>query len=205
VTATWPTGQQVQGQVQVQQQRQQRQQHHGYTSRLCMLVVWHHVEQPCMWSYSLVQAHTWESCFTVAGAVTVWAGQQRPDYMACIPSSCSVLSHPHPLSSCSTPQPHCLFLYPSSSCVTLPLHQAGCGVGRPFFHVTSCDSEVGGGFSTDHGVSQQQQQHTQEGTAGSSSSSSSSSSSGTYSPGTHAACQPLPEAATAATAAWQAL
>eukprot|EP00775_Hariotina_reticulata_P012541 gene12541-12674_t len=32
------------------------------------------------------------------------------------------------------------------------LKQVGCGVGRPFFHVTRCADEVGGGFSTDYGV-----------------------------------------------------
>jgi hypothetical protein len=31
--------------------------------------------------------------------------------------------------------------------------QGGCGVGRPFFHVTRCADSVGGGFSTDYGVS----------------------------------------------------
>jgi hypothetical protein len=30
--------------------------------------------------------------------------------------------------------------------------QGGCGVGRSFFHVTACDQQVGGGFSTDYGV-----------------------------------------------------
>lgn len=30
--------------------------------------------------------------------------------------------------------------------------QGGCGVGRPFFHVTRCADDVGGGFSTDYGV-----------------------------------------------------
>lgn len=54
-------------------------------------------------------------------------------------------------------------------CVCVPLHmcafvlicvpcpyvsmQGGCGVGRPFFHVTRCEDSVGGGFSTDYGVS----------------------------------------------------
>eukprot|EP00878_Enallax_costatus_P008069 GHUV01008439.1.p1 GENE.GHUV01008439.1~~GHUV01008439.1.p1 ORF type:complete len:219 (+),score=30.51 GHUV01008439.1:746-1402(+) len=32
------------------------------------------------------------------------------------------------------------------------LKQGGCGVGRPFFHVTRCADDVGGGFSTDYGV-----------------------------------------------------
>lgn len=32
------------------------------------------------------------------------------------------------------------------------LKQGGCGVGRPFFHVTRCEDSVGGGFSTDYGV-----------------------------------------------------
>jgi hypothetical protein len=32
------------------------------------------------------------------------------------------------------------------------LLQGGCGVGRPFFHVTRCADDVGGGFSTDYGV-----------------------------------------------------
>jgi hypothetical protein len=35
----------------------------------------------------------------------------------------------------------------------LLLLQGGCGVGRPFFHVTRCADDVGGGFSTDYGVS----------------------------------------------------
>jgi hypothetical protein len=30
--------------------------------------------------------------------------------------------------------------------------QGGCGVGRPFFHVTRCANDTGGGFSTDYGV-----------------------------------------------------
>eukprot|EP00882_Tetradesmus_deserticola_P011266 GHRQ01011917.1.p1 GENE.GHRQ01011917.1~~GHRQ01011917.1.p1 ORF type:complete len:219 (+),score=72.59 GHRQ01011917.1:97-753(+) len=32
------------------------------------------------------------------------------------------------------------------------LQMGGCGVGRPFFHVTRCADDVGGGFSTDYGV-----------------------------------------------------
>ncbi|KAI8469248.1 MAG: peptidase M76 [Monoraphidium minutum] len=32
------------------------------------------------------------------------------------------------------------------------LKLGGCGVGRGFFHVTACDAQVGGGFSTDYGV-----------------------------------------------------
>lgn len=36
-----------------------------------------------------------------------------------------------------------------------PMLQGGCGVGRSFFHVTNCNNEVGGGFSTDYGVRQQ--------------------------------------------------